>query len=89
MQLQSILNKVQKFKGYVYENVTLSQNSRRFDDHIRARKGASPTCSGVAAKTTCMTIVRKLGDSSSYRCGRLPCSSSTSCGVSIAATASE
>jgi hypothetical protein len=50
MQLQTILNKVRKFKGYVYENVTLSQDGKRLDVHIRPRKGASPTCSGCGRK---------------------------------------
>jgi transposase len=50
MQLQTILNKVRKFKGYVYENVTMSQDGRKLDVHIRPRKGASPTCSGCGRK---------------------------------------
>ncbi|MFM7037991.1 MAG: hypothetical protein ACKO2L_09720 [Planctomycetaceae bacterium] len=36
MQLQTILNKVQKFKGYVYENVTLSQDGKKLDGLILA-----------------------------------------------------
>ena len=50
MQLPRILNKVRKFKGYVYENVTLSQDGKRLDVHIRPRKGASPRCSGCGRK---------------------------------------
>jgi transposase len=50
MQLQTILNKVQKFKGYVYENVTLSQDGKKLDVQIRPRKGSSPTCSGCGRK---------------------------------------
>ncbi len=42
--------KVQKFKGYVYENVTLSQDGKKLDVQIRPRKGASPTCSGCGRK---------------------------------------
>jgi hypothetical protein len=50
MQLQTILNKARKFKEYVYENVTLSQDGKCLDVHIRPRKGASPTCSGCGRK---------------------------------------
>ena len=50
MQQPRILNKVRKFKGYVYENVTLPQDGKRLDVHIRPRKGASPTCSGCGRK---------------------------------------
>ena len=39
MQVQTILNKVQKFKGYVYENVTVSQDSKKLDVHIGPRRG--------------------------------------------------
>jgi len=38
MQLQTILNKVQKFKGYVYENVTLSSSAADLGgDGVRER----------------------------------------------------
>ena len=50
MQLQTILNKVRKFRGYVYENVTMSQDGRKLDVQIRPRKGSSPTCSGCGRK---------------------------------------
>ena len=50
MQLQTILNKVQKFKGYVYENVTLSQDGKKLDVHIRPRRGSCPTCSDCGRK---------------------------------------
>jgi transposase len=50
MQLQTILNKVQKFKGYVYENVTLSQDGKKLDVLIRPRSGSSPTCSDCGRK---------------------------------------
>jgi len=43
-------DKVRKFKGYVYENVTLSQDGRKLEVNIRPRKGASPTCSGCGRK---------------------------------------
>ena len=50
MQLQTILNKVQKFKGYVYENVTMSQDGKRLGVHIRPRRGSCPTCSDCGRK---------------------------------------
>ena len=50
MQLQTILNKVQEFKGYVYENVTLSQDGRQIDVQIRPRRGSCPTCSDCGRK---------------------------------------
>ena len=45
MQLQTILNNVRKFKGHVYENVTLPQDGKKPDVHIRPRRGSCLTCS--------------------------------------------
>ena len=42
MQLQMMLNKVQKFKGYVYENVTMSPDGKKLDVQVRARRGSCP-----------------------------------------------
>ena len=50
MQLQTTLNKVQKFKGYVYENVTMSQDGKQLDVQIRPRRGSCPTCSDYGRK---------------------------------------
>ena len=61
MQLQTILNKVQKFKVYVYENVTMSQDGKKLDVHIRPRRGSCLTCSvtvttAIIAKA--LTLIR-------------------------------
>ena len=74
MQLQTILNKVQKFKGYVYENVTMSQDGKKLDVEVRPRRGPAPRVQTAAGMTQCMIILRKLGDSSSCRCGKSRCS---------------
>jgi hypothetical protein len=33
-----VLNKVQKFKGYVYENVTWSQDGQSLEVHVRGKR---------------------------------------------------
>ena len=35
---------MQEFKGYVFENATLSQDGKTLDVLIRPRRGASATC---------------------------------------------
>ena len=50
MQMGTILHKVQKYKGYVYKNVTLSQDGKQIDVQIRPRRGSCPTCSDCGRK---------------------------------------
>ncbi|MEY2726434.1 MAG: hypothetical protein RLZZ458_2301, partial [Planctomycetota bacterium] len=50
MQLQTILNKVQEFKAYMYESVTWSQDGKSLKVHIRPRERSSPTCSECRRK---------------------------------------
>jgi hypothetical protein len=53
MQLQTILNKVQKFKGYVYENVTLSQDGKQIDVQIRPRRGSHGAPRVIFVRDSC------------------------------------
>jgi hypothetical protein len=50
-----VLNKVQKYKGYVCENVTWSQDGKSLEVHVRPRERSCPTCSECRRKWLCMT----------------------------------
>ena len=51
MQLKTLLNHVQKHKGFVYDDVRLEEAGvSRLVVDIRARKGSKPTCSGCGER---------------------------------------
>ena len=50
MLLQTILNKVRKFKDYVHENVAMCEDRRSLHVHMRPREGCCPTCSDCGRK---------------------------------------
>ncbi len=52
MQLQSILNRIQKQRGFVYDRTEFATrgNDLRIHMHIRERKGSKPVCSGCGLK---------------------------------------
>lgn len=46
MQLITILNRVEKFKSFVYENASFAEDGETIEVEIRPRKGNRPVCSG-------------------------------------------
>lgn len=46
MQLTTILNRVEKYKSFVYETARFSQDGRTIEVPIRPRKNNQPVCSG-------------------------------------------
>jgi transposase len=50
MQLQVILNLVERQPGFVYEQVKLARERRELEVRLRARANGQPTCSGCGRK---------------------------------------
>jgi hypothetical protein len=76
MQLQSILNRIQKHPGFVYDRARFVERGgkARIIVAIRERRGCRPVCSGCVA-----SVVATIGSGSagigSFRCGPSPCTS--------------
>ena len=53
MQLKTILNRVEKFKSFVYKKVELIEDhdGLRLDVHIEPRRNGRPVCSGCGNPT--------------------------------------
>lgn len=50
MQVKSILNRLQRMPGFVYEEVVWSKDGQGLDVHVRARKGSRGMCSACGSK---------------------------------------
>ena len=87
MLLKTILNRVAPQKSFVYRQVTFVSKKGRvaLEIDIEARRNSQAICSGCHRKRG-MTDCPHDG-SSSYRCGRLLCSSSIPCVALIARSA--
>ena len=88
MLLKTILNRVAPQKSFVYRQVTFVSKKGRvaLEIDIEARRNSQAICSGCHRRGPGMTDCPHDG-SSSYRCGRLLCSSSILCVALIAQSA--
>ena len=85
MRIQTILNRVEKFKSFVYDDAHIEEQgggSALVVQVVPARIACptAPVVTGVAA----LTIISRSDDSSSCPCGESWCSWPTGCGEWIA-----
>ena len=88
MLLKTILNRVEPFKSFVYGKARWMEEAGRkaIEVEVHARKNGQAICRAVAIGGR-VTIGCRNGDSSSYPCGGLPCSSCMPCDGWIAKAA--
>lgn len=55
MHLKTILNRIEKHSAFVYERITLKEDSStlELEVHVRARRGSKAVCSGCARRGVC------------------------------------
>ena len=76
MQLKTILNRIQKHSGFVFDSARLVESREGIQIRvcIRERRGSDPVCSGCGRENARRMIDRGLACTNSCRCGPSQCS---------------